>query len=121
MARSSDPAKAAQWRQRLLRFDTSNLSVSRFCRREGVSVASFYHWRKQLAAPADMPSAGQRPSRSCAFKPLSITAATLPTIAVHLPGGARLEVPPGDYRTVRVVVRELIRSGQAFEKGGDAC
>jgi hypothetical protein len=121
MARSSDPAKAALWRQRLQRFDTSNSSVSRFCRREGVSVASFYHWRKKLAAPADTSPAGQRPSRPCAFKPLSITAATSPTIAVHLPGGARLEVPAGDYQTVRVVVRELIRSGQAFEEGGGSC
>lgn len=121
MARCSDPAKAAQWRQRLQRFDTANLSVSRFCRREGVSVASFYHWRKKLAAGADTPSAVQRPSRPCAFKPLSITAATSSTVAVHLPGGARLEVPAGDYQMVRVLVRELIRSGQAFEEGGDAC
>lgn len=121
MARSSDPAKAAQWRKRLQRFGLSNTSVARFCRREGVSVASFYHWRKKLAADTDTPSAGQRPSRPCGFKPLSITAATSRTIAVHLPGGARLEVPAGDYRTVRVVVRELIRSGEAFEKGGGSC
>ena len=120
MARSSDSAKAALWRQRLQRFDTSNSSVSRFCRREGVSVASFYHWRKKLGAPADTPPAGQRPSRPCAFKPLSITAATSPTIAVHLPGGARLEVPSGDYQTVRVVVRELVRCGRAVG-GGDSC
>jgi hypothetical protein len=42
MARSSDPAKAAQWRRRLERFGSSGVSVARFCRREGVSVASFY-------------------------------------------------------------------------------
>jgi hypothetical protein len=121
MARSSDPAKAAQWCKRLQRFGSSNTSVARFCRREGVSIASFYHWRKKLAVPADTPPSGLRPSRPCAFKPLSITAATSPTIGVHLPGGARLEVPSGDYRTVRVVVRELIRSGQAFEEGGGSC
>lgn len=122
MARSSDPAKAAQWRQRLDRFDCSSVSVARFCQREGISVASFYHWRKKLAAAADPLPAGQRPPRPCAFKPLSITATTTsPTIAVHLPGGARLEVPAGDYQTVRVVVRELIRSGQAFEEGGGSC
>ena len=122
MARSSDPAKAAQWRKRFQRFGSSNTSVARFCRREEVSVASFYHWRKKLAAPADTPPAGQRPSRPCAFKPLSITATTTsPTIAVHLPGGARLEVPSGDYQTVRVVVRELIRSGRAIEEGGGSC
>jgi Transposase len=122
MARSSDPAKAAQWRRRLERFGSSGVSVARFCRREGVSVASFYQWRKKLAAAADTPPSGQRPSRPCAFKPLSITATTTSrTIAVHLPGGARLEVPTGDHQAVRVVVRELIRSGRAFEEGGGSC
>ena len=117
MARSSDPAKAAQWRKRLERFGSSDVSVSRFCRREGVSVASFYHWRKKLAARAGPPSAAQREAQPCAFKPLSITAATSPTIAVHLPGGSRLEVPSGDYQTVRVVVRELVRCDQAVGGG----
>jgi hypothetical protein len=80
-----------------------------------------YHWRKKLAAGADPPPAAQRPSRPSAFKPLSIAAATSPTIAVHLPGGARLEVPAGDYRTVRVVVRELVRCGQALQEGDPSC
>lgn len=121
MARSSDPVKAAQWRQRLECFDSSSTSVALFCRREGVSVASFYHWRKKLAARAGPPSAAQRKAQPCGFKPLSITAATSPTIAVHLPGGARLEVPAGDYRTVRVVVRELVRCGQALQEGDPSC
>jgi hypothetical protein len=122
MARSSDPAKVAQWRRRLECFDLSNVSVARFCQREGVSVASFYHWRKKLAVKTRPPATPRRiaPPAS-AFKPLSITGAPSPAIAVHLPGGTRLEVPAGDYQTVRVVVRELIRSGQAFEEGGGSC
>jgi hypothetical protein len=121
MARSSDPAKTAQWRQRLGRFGSGNVSVVRFCRREGVSIASFYHWRKKLAAGMDPPAGRRRiaPAAS-AFKPLSITGAS-PAIAVHLPGGARLEVRAGDLRTVRVVVRELVRSGQSAPEGGVSC
>lgn len=48
MFRSSDPKKLAVWRERLERFSMSGLTVARFCARERVSVASFYHWRKKL-------------------------------------------------------------------------
>jgi transposase-like protein len=34
-----------QWRSLLSRFSESGLSVSAFCRREGVSTASLYRWR----------------------------------------------------------------------------
>jgi len=48
MPRPSDPRKLAVWRERLERFSSSGLAVGPFCAREGVSVASFYHWRKKV-------------------------------------------------------------------------
>jgi len=48
MSRSLDPTKLAMWRERLERFSSCGLGVAPFCAREGVSVASFYHWRKKL-------------------------------------------------------------------------
>ena len=121
MARSSDPAKAAQWRKRLERFGSSSASVALFCRREGVSVASFYHWRKKLAAGTDSRATRRRvASQPCAFQPVTVVPTT-PTIAVHLPDGTRLEVPRGDIETVRVVIRELVRSGSVLEKGDASC
>jgi hypothetical protein len=121
MPRSSDPAKAALWRKRLERFDSSRVSLARFCQREGVSVASFYLWRKKLAAGTDSPATRREvASQPCAFQPLAVVP-TSPAIAVHLPGGVRLEVPAGDYRAVRVVVRELVRSGSALEEGVASC
>jgi hypothetical protein len=121
MARASDPAKAAQWRGRLKRFGSANVSVARFCRREGVSVASFYHWRKKLTVEADPPTIPRRTAhKPCAFQAVTV-APTTPPIAVHLPGGAHLEVPAGDLQALRVVVRELVRSGQALREGGPSC
>jgi hypothetical protein len=120
MARSSDPAKAALWRKRLERFDSSRVSIARFCRREGVSVASFYQWRKKLAAITDSTATRRQiVSLPCAFQPLAV-APTWPAIAVHLPGGARLEVLRGDMETIRLVVRELVRCGPAPE-GAASC
>ena len=119
MARSSDPSKAALWRRRLERFDCSSVSVARFCQREGVSVTSFYHWRQKLAAGTDRPEL-RRPSEPCAFQRVTV-APTTPSIAVHLPGGMRLEVPAGDYQSVRIVVRELLRSRPAYEERAASC
>jgi hypothetical protein len=121
MARYSDPARAAQWRKRLERFGFSNVSVARFCRREGVSVASFYHWRKKLAVDADPSAVPQRTAhKPCAFQPVTVVPTT-PPIAVHLPGGAHLEVSPSDLKALRVVVRELVRSGLALQEEGTSC
>jgi hypothetical protein len=48
----------AQWQALLGRSARSGLSVAEFCRREGVSTASFYTWRKRLgAAAAEVPAA----------------------------------------------------------------
>jgi hypothetical protein len=50
MARTVDLRRLAAWRQRLEQFARSGLPVTRFCAAEGVSVASFYLWRKRLTA-----------------------------------------------------------------------
>ena len=41
----------AQWSRLFSQFWASGLSVSAFCQRVGVSEASFYRWRAQLAGP----------------------------------------------------------------------
>lgn len=45
---------AEQWRELLAAFGDSGLGVEAFCRREAISVASFYRWRRLLGegAPA---------------------------------------------------------------------
>ena len=54
----------AQWQALLARSARSGLSVAEFCRRESVSTASFYTWRKRLGAavgqvpPAAAPTCG---------------------------------------------------------------
>lgn len=50
MGRRAGVLLQGRWRDRLQRFGRSRLSVAEFCRREKVSAASFYQWRKKLAA-----------------------------------------------------------------------
>jgi len=46
MKGGSSPVKVRQWRARLLRFQESGQTVAEFCRKEKVSEASLYRWRK---------------------------------------------------------------------------
>ena len=50
MAQYADSELASQWRERLGRFDRSDLTVAEFCRLEEYSVAAFYYWRGKLQA-----------------------------------------------------------------------
>src|SRR5262245_15657097 len=46
--RRPDPANYQRWQQRLDRFRRGGLTVPAFCKREGVSTASFYAWRRRI-------------------------------------------------------------------------
>jgi hypothetical protein len=48
MARPVDDQKVRAWRRLMARFEKSGLSVAGFCRQAGVSIASYYYWRKRL-------------------------------------------------------------------------
>ncbi len=46
--RRRDPVKEALWRDRFMRFDAAGLTVAAFCQGEGITPASFYHWRAEV-------------------------------------------------------------------------
>jgi transposase-like protein len=91
-------AAADRWR-RLLRLQrSSGLSISAFCRREGVSQPSFYSWRRKLQAEAvfaEVKLVPELPARS-------------PDIELRLPGRFRVVVRPGfDRRTLLELLHTL--------------
>ena len=47
-----DPKREALWRGVLARFDTSGLTVRRFCAQERVTEPSFYAWRRVIRDPS---------------------------------------------------------------------
>lgn len=87
MGRRRDGKKVATWRQRMQRWQKSGLSIARFCRRERVSEASFYYWRKRLNDDG-------KPEPASLFVPLSIThrAITQP-IEIQLPNQSIVRLP----------------------------
>ena len=108
MARPASSHKRSEWRQRLRRFAQSKASVSEFCQREGVSVASYYQWRKKLAAALSEPKKPTRPVTVASFVPVEVIAAS--DLQVAFPDGTRLTVPARDHTLVRVLVETLAQS-----------
>ena len=93
MARPKDLSLEHTWRLRLRRQAASGLSISAFCAREGVSSASFYAWRRRLAAPPP----AVRPDTPL-FIPLQFDAAPSPLETANSET-ARQYARPGAART----------------------
>ena len=105
MPKAPDPQLAQQWRDRLRRFDHSELTVTEFCRLEEYSVASFYHWRRRLHP-------GQPGGHSAAFVPVELPP-TMPQtprradLQIELPGGAVIRL---DHEATDEQQRRLIKN-----------
>lgn len=90
MVNHSQPATRQAWRDRLERFTHTDSTVAEFCAGEGVSVASFYQWRRKLESDS------LTHNRAPKFVPLELPEAShaVPTtiMQVDLPGGVRVRL-----------------------------
>lgn len=102
-------AAETAWRARMARYRGGSLTVAEFCRRETVSVASFYHWRKRLA-PTVAPKSPRQRSRggspstgaSNLFVPVNVTSS--PMAEIEFPNGVRVHVPATNAEAIRAAV-----------------
>jgi hypothetical protein len=147
MGRGPDSAAREVWKRRLREFERGDEPVAEFCDREGVSVTSFYRWRRVLAcgaARAEPRGTGRETSMASAapaaksaagglrFLPVEIVPSVSPAAAtkpdapassssacveVLLPGGVRVLVPCDAAAAIRTVVTALV--GGAGE--GSSC
>jgi transposase len=115
MARASGLQKVQEWRGRMARFAKVRQSVARFCQDEGVSVPSFYQWRKKLKQ-LRRPMADD--DAAVSFTPVRLVAAA--GVCVQLPGGTQLQIPTADPQALELVVRTLARA-DAKRAGGASC
>jgi hypothetical protein len=140
MARRADPAKALLWRERFARFSSAGSTVAAFCAAEGVSVPSFFEWRRKLrrldaegssVADADvLRGAANRTALSGRndFAEVRVTegrrasasltgAAIAPSraraIVATTANGVRIEIPGDDEWLVAVALRALVAGGGA--------
>jgi hypothetical protein len=91
-----------KWQRLISGQQSSGLSVTRFCRRHGVSTPSFYAWRKRLAA------VGVERFVEVHVAQADGRATEPSVIEVCLGGGRRVVVRPGfDATTLRQVITLL--------------
>jgi hypothetical protein len=108
MPRGSNPKKTEEWTSRLDRFEESSQTVAAFCRSEGVSVPSFYHWKKKLR-----PSRGPFQSVHVAPPVASIKEETVIQLAggIHIQLGSNLPV-------VELIVKQLLAAALDTQSTG---
>lgn len=99
-SRRSREATRQLWVERLARFPAAEQSIAAFCAAEGVSVNSFFYWKRQFAAP------GTAPDDEPCFLPVRVSSPN--PVEVVLPNGAVLRLAPGcDLAFVRSLIDAL--------------
>jgi len=109
MGRKQSSGAVAVWQERLARFERGNLTVSKFCRREGVSTASFYQWRKRLEQRDREPGRVEQAGRGAAgadmpgrFLPVNV--AGLNVVEIELPDHIKIRVPATNAEVLRTAI-----------------
>ena len=103
LGRMRDEQKERQWQRWIGEWQTSGLSVRAFCERRGLTVGSFYSWRRVLE---------RRAAEQAAFVPVQVVADTVPAqtsaLEVVLTDGQTVRVTPGfDAATLRQLLDVL--------------
>ena len=99
----------AVWRERLGRFRNGDLKVAEFCRREGVSTATFYRWRGRLEQHDGRARGIERRSRksgnaAVAERFLPVNVARLTEAEIELPNGIKIRVPATNAEALRAAI-----------------
>ena len=102
MVRSASATRRLQWQKRLGRFTRSKLTVAEFCRREEVSEAAFYQWRRRLAETPAAEDANVKQSARPTFIPVQVASGAI--VQVVFPNGSRLALPAHDHELVKLAI-----------------
>lgn len=99
------------WQMVIETWQSSGLSVSKFCKAEGLSEGSFYNWRKKLTA-ANSKHSKQSGSGSSAFIEVSMPKNNPVALELVLSSGNSLRISSGaDNKTLSDVLSVLHREG----------
>ncbi|HIM36273.1 MAG TPA: hypothetical protein EYM33_12160 [Pseudomonadales bacterium] len=132
MLRVSNPVKVQEWTGRLFRFKKSAVSVAQFCDAEGVSVASFYQWKRKLRDQASSRRTGRaqqtvrrevtQTKEGSAFQAVQLVSSRTPKVsppvlAVCLSSGIQVQVAD-NVSAIEAVMREVMNAEK--ERSGSA-
>lgn len=98
---------AEQWRVWFAEFKQSKLTVERFCKSIGVSVPSFYKWRRKLREDYAEEFTEDSAQSIHSFVPVTVTTSQL---EVLFPGGVLVRVT-NDKDSLRPLVELMLEIG----------
>lgn len=112
MSRESVLARRESWYRRMQEFEQGTANVADFCRRAGVSTASFYQWRRRLKPVATAPKVPKPSAKAhqADMKFLPVELLGPQKVEVQFPCGARVLVPSHDHEAIRAVLQFLVPS-----------
>ena len=102
MARPTDPRKSLAWQRRLQQFTASGMTVSKFCDREGVSVAAFHYWRQRLG-----PQQPEQVSRLATPVFQAVDLLSQRAVVIRFARGGAMEIPEDRVDLVRIAIATL--------------
>jgi transposase-like protein len=103
-AKQRDPARERSWRETILDWQASGLSIRAYCRLHGLTETAFHYWRRELRR-RDAKS-GLRPAAPT-FVPLSVIATATLAVEVRCPSGHVVTLPNADAATLRALFAAL--------------
>lgn len=98
MARLTRAERTAIWQQRLDRYLQSKQTVADFCKTEGISAPSFYHWKRRLISQRHGDAAPRRELAVSDAKPTRREPASTPFTELVVTGQedtAHAQLPNG--------------------------
>jgi hypothetical protein len=105
MTKGLDLGKLAAWQQRMATFQSSGLTVTAFCRREGITPARFYYWARRVRSastdgrPRRIAKPGQPGENNEVGDP--------PSIDVFIGSQVRVRLPASQPELVAAVVSSV--------------
>jgi hypothetical protein len=122
MPRTANPALEILGRRRLRQQPDSGLTIALFCKREGISTATFHSWKRRLALSATSPITFS--SGASAFVPVIVPPAprsqlhdSTDLVTIQLANGGRILLPiTAGVDLVCQVVETVARTSVSLEE-----
>ena len=102
-AKQRDPTRERSWRETILDWQASGLSIRAYCRQRQLTETAFHYWRRELRR-RDAKSA---PRPAAAFVPVAVIPAAILAVEVRCPSGHVVSLPHADAATLRALFAAL--------------
>lgn len=121
MARQDNIRKAREWTQRLRRFQSSGMTVAKFCEVERVAPHIYYYWVRRFRAAGSKSAKSNDERQAHAVRERSDSAIVPGTgtsnVQLRLTSGIQISIPADNIDALRCIVRCLSETGAGSEAG----